>query len=236
MRYKAEMLHRDISLSNLMYEIRGGSIWLILNDFDLAARVDKDGVPLQTSSTKHRTGTLPFMAVDILQNLTTAIHYLRHDLESAFWVALWCLIKFPCSDDPEIEKAKRKALLPLEEGNLDQITRTKYMIITNLQEFQQLELTLEMQEYEQWIRGFRYVIREGYLLVQREEEDIASRASEAKAEARRTKGHLQPKIQARFQGDETLGKVVTCEKIADKLKAWQEQHLGEELIPYDFDW
>ena len=46
LRYKAHIIHHDISLGNLMYErLDDGKIWLILNDFDLAVMVDDSGLP-----------------------------------------------------------------------------------------------------------------------------------------------------------------------------------------------
>lgn len=90
------MLHCDISPNNLMCEVLtegdGTEVFkLILIDIDLGVLLDKYGYPTGERS-KYRTGTLPFMAIDLLQN-PECTPYLRHDFESAFYVALWFLVK-----------------------------------------------------------------------------------------------------------------------------------------------
>ena len=66
-------------------------IKLVIIDFDLASRVDV--VEAYTSSA-HRTGTVPFMAVELLRR-SDSPHYLRHDFESVFYVALWFITRLP---------------------------------------------------------------------------------------------------------------------------------------------
>ncbi len=77
-----EILHRDISLSNLMYRKKEGKLFGVLNDFDLAT---KTGDP--SPSSKQRTGTKPYMAYELLAT-EAVIHRYRHDLESLFYVIL----------------------------------------------------------------------------------------------------------------------------------------------------
>ncbi|KAF8573370.1 hypothetical protein K439DRAFT_981699 [Ramaria rubella] len=89
---KASILHRDISHSNVMAEkMQDGSFRGILIDFDLAIRIDTlhdDG-----HSSLHRTGTLPFMAVDLLTDKPVT-HRFQHDLESLFYVLVWISAHF----------------------------------------------------------------------------------------------------------------------------------------------
>ncbi|KAK6992607.1 hypothetical protein R3P38DRAFT_148162 [Favolaschia claudopus] len=59
---KARIIHRDISISNFMYHKVNGKLYGVLNDFDLALSLDHQ--PLSTSKT--RTGTKPYMAIDLL--------------------------------------------------------------------------------------------------------------------------------------------------------------------------
>ncbi|CAL1697093.1 unnamed protein product [Somion occarium] len=139
LRYKAKMIHRDVSLSNLMCEMRGPArdiFWLILNDIDLGSVVGDNGEPTGRTG-RHRTGTLPFMAVDLLQN-AEATHYLRHDFESVFYVALWCAAKLPkpvTSKDPfsaweghdiEIALANKKTLH--DDGGLREALESTYRL------------------------------------------------------------------------------------------------------------
>ncbi|KIM29584.1 hypothetical protein M408DRAFT_115928 [Serendipita vermifera MAFF 305830] len=83
----AGVFHRDISANNLMYKIgEGGKIRGVLIDFDLA-KLRGDA----TTSTEP-TGTLPFMALEMLETVTTKTfrpHLYRHDVESFLWVVIW---------------------------------------------------------------------------------------------------------------------------------------------------
>ncbi|THV01020.1 hypothetical protein K435DRAFT_963698 [Dendrothele bispora CBS 962.96] len=82
----ARILHRDISMHNIMFRKVGDRIFGVLNDLDLSSPLTNR--PSATS--KHRTGTRPFMAHQ-LQNPTKKVTLLyRHDLESLFFVML-CL-------------------------------------------------------------------------------------------------------------------------------------------------
>jgi serine/threonine protein kinase len=91
-----KILHRDISLNNLMLRKEDGHVYAVLNDLDLAVNAD-----VQRQSSKHRTGTKPFMAIDLIGGEST-VHMYRHDLESLFYVLAWITSRF--HDGVEIEK------------------------------------------------------------------------------------------------------------------------------------
>ncbi|KAL4256400.1 Protein kinase domain-containing protein [Pleurotus pulmonarius] len=101
-----KMLHRDISENNLLWTRKAKEVVGVLNDWDLSTRVNVVG-----SSTNHRTGTGPFMALDLLGK-EPPIHLYRHDLESLFYVLIWAAVhynigaKVPYSHtvDPALEK------------------------------------------------------------------------------------------------------------------------------------
>ncbi|KAL4255910.1 Protein kinase domain-containing protein [Pleurotus pulmonarius] len=86
---EAQILHRDISVKNLMFR-RGKDdrIQGVLNDFDLATPVAQlDNGP----TSKQRTGTWPYLAIELLDPSTwlqPPRHLYRYDLESFFWVLL----------------------------------------------------------------------------------------------------------------------------------------------------
>lgn len=84
----SKILHRDISLNNLMLRKEGGNVYAVLNNLDLAVNVDAQG-----QSSKHRTGTKPFMAIDLLGGDPT-VHLYRHDLESLFYVLVWIITRY----------------------------------------------------------------------------------------------------------------------------------------------
>ncbi|KAG1869234.1 hypothetical protein C8R48DRAFT_700775 [Suillus tomentosus] len=89
--------HRDISPSNLMvYRLRG-RFMSVLNDFDLSS------IKRSLSSIQHiprgfeRTGTVPFMALDLLTPEAIAgevEHMYRHDAESFIWVLTWVCLRY----------------------------------------------------------------------------------------------------------------------------------------------
>lgn len=76
--------HRDISIGNMMYyETSNGAVKGVLNDFDLCS------VHGRSSRIVERTGTMPFMALDLLTDNAWrgyVEHLYRHDAESILWV------------------------------------------------------------------------------------------------------------------------------------------------------
>jgi len=81
--------HGDISLNNLMYDTSATNGPAgILNDFDLATWVD------HSTTNDDRTGTIPFMAIDMLDGgLDDRIPRLyRHDLEAFIWVLAYVTV------------------------------------------------------------------------------------------------------------------------------------------------
>ena len=82
--------HGDISLNNLMYAIlaKTGKRIGIVNDLDLATWVGS------LTTNNDRTGTIPFMAIDLLNGgLEDRIPRLyRHDLESFSWVLAYITV------------------------------------------------------------------------------------------------------------------------------------------------
>ncbi|GAW08200.1 other 1 protein kinase [Lentinula edodes] len=78
---RPKIMHRDVSISNLMFHRIDGKLYGVLNDFDLATFHD-GSVP---SISKQRTGTTPFMARDLLEHPPPR-HFYRHDLESFLYV------------------------------------------------------------------------------------------------------------------------------------------------------
>ncbi|CAD6499280.1 BgTH12-03400 [Blumeria graminis f. sp. triticale] len=99
----AKILHRDISVNNILLKIcddpkdYGG----ILIDLDLAA-LFKDGKT--QGKLEAMTGTMQFMALEILKNSfavpgAVVSHSYRHDLESFFYVLLWICIRYGWPDN-----------------------------------------------------------------------------------------------------------------------------------------
>ncbi|KAJ6449718.1 hypothetical protein C8R47DRAFT_1230544 [Mycena vitilis] len=130
--FKAKILHRDISINNLMLAPPSGTFDSVdlppnspsselaacdtarvpspaippprhrrglLIDMDYAVVLNSDG-KRGPAAIGHRTGTLPFMAIDVLAaNGDLVEHEARHDLESLLYVLLWVCIHYagPCN-------------------------------------------------------------------------------------------------------------------------------------------
>jgi hypothetical protein len=82
-----KILHRDISGNNIIITeaaIEGDPKGMLI-DLDLAKELDS--LP---SGARHRTGTMQFMAIEVLEGKG---HTYRHDLESFFYVFIWMCIR-----------------------------------------------------------------------------------------------------------------------------------------------
>ena len=83
--------HRDISPSNLMFYLDSdGRVIGVLNDYDLSSlKIVPTG--------RERTGTVPFMAIELLSDKAVAgkvEHCYRHDAESFIWVLTWVSLRY----------------------------------------------------------------------------------------------------------------------------------------------
>ncbi|KAL7945812.1 hypothetical protein V8C42DRAFT_321627 [Trichoderma barbatum] len=89
LRREAGLLHRDISINNLMIneEEEDPSRRGFLIDLDLAIKEARTGA----SGAKRKTGTRAFMAIGALRGVQ---HSFMHDLESFFWVLYWICIHY----------------------------------------------------------------------------------------------------------------------------------------------
>ncbi|KAJ7718758.1 hypothetical protein DFH07DRAFT_933460 [Mycena maculata] len=87
---KAGIMHRDISRNNLMYRKISGKVYGVLNDFDLSVLLANE--PRSTS--KQRTGTEPYMALDLLVTGPPPPHIYRFDLESLFYVIAYVVCQY----------------------------------------------------------------------------------------------------------------------------------------------
>jgi Fungal protein kinase len=81
----AKILHRDISVGNIMLTMAEDDGFLI--DLDLAIKLDWKG----SSGVSGKAGTKVFMAIGALYGDE---HNFMHDLESFFWVLFWICVRW----------------------------------------------------------------------------------------------------------------------------------------------
>lgn len=168
------------------------------------------------------------MNLGIVGGVEPPPHYLRHDYESVFWVALWLMTRpepngSRAPTDSEVPKRrdlsrrKRLALLKKwESGTLDVLSSRKWAIITNQTMFVQHIPTPAMRHYEEWISEFWQVLRTAYNACSNTKQDGARR--------KLTNVFNPPKPRVLQQNIETLGDSITLEKIQEGLRIWEEQH------------
>ncbi|CAL1697096.1 unnamed protein product [Somion occarium] len=217
LRYEVNMLHHDISLSNLMYEMRGTVVWLILNDFDLATRLDEHGRPLGATGS-HRTGTLPFMSVDLLERPETP-HFLRHDLESTFFVALWCAIRLPSGQ--KSDPSRRDILLSWEQHGLDTILNSKTQLYASHNSFARfvpgkIPFSPGFSRYERWLGRFWSVLFEGYMALGIHQKRISDILTDLRGDDI-TKEEAEQEIKAIIFDAETFDGKITYARIKAAL-------------------
>ena len=102
---KAGILHRDISIGNILLTETEDDGFLI--DLDLAIKV-KDYEP---SGAPSRTGTKVFMSIGALLGHQ---HTFMHDLESFFWVFFWICVHY---EDPDEDGKMRERRTDYETWN-----------------------------------------------------------------------------------------------------------------------
>ncbi|KAH0562856.1 hypothetical protein GP486_002529 [Trichoglossum hirsutum] len=116
-----KILHRDISKNNIIIttdakkkeEDPSG----MLIDLDLAKELGSG-----PSGARHRTGTMEFMAIEVLECGT---HTYRHDLESLFYVFLWVIIRHGHMTNTSSTKPETSRLQNWYSGTYHTIARIK---------------------------------------------------------------------------------------------------------------
>ncbi|KAJ7875176.1 hypothetical protein B0H14DRAFT_2437500 [Mycena olivaceomarginata] len=139
---KTETIHRDISVSNLMFHEIDGTVYGVLNDFDLAL-MNKE----PPSTSKQRTGTKPYMAIDLLVDFPPR-HLYRHDLESFLYVLVFLTCQIEGSP-----LARWKDLTMEELSDKKTVAISKNRFPPTKEHFQQ---------FRPWIIGITRLFRVGF--------------------------------------------------------------------------
>ncbi|KAG7097787.1 hypothetical protein E1B28_005106 [Marasmius oreades] len=149
------IMHRDVSINNLMFRVKGDRKFGVLNDFDLACTLDED----RQSSSKQRTGTKPFIARDLLtlakESDTLQKHFVWYDLELMVYVFAWIICCY--EDGREIQNP------PFEgwcKGNLVDVRRQKSDWMHRSVEHQ--PITPQYESLRRILESLRTQLRHGY--------------------------------------------------------------------------
>ncbi|KAH0537305.1 hypothetical protein FGG08_005895 [Glutinoglossum americanum] len=99
--YQDGILYRDVSKNNIiiMDAEKEENPSEMLIDLDLAKELDSG-----PSGARHRTGTMEFMAIEILEGRA---HTYRHDLELFFYVFLWVIICYGQKGNKNLPETSR---------------------------------------------------------------------------------------------------------------------------------
>ncbi|RXW21558.1 hypothetical protein EST38_g4310 [Candolleomyces aberdarensis] len=94
---EGSLLRRNLSDNNLVLHLdKDRKAKGVADDCDMASSKDALGKIDSLLATHHRTGTSPFMAVDLLDD-NSHPHLYRHELESLFYVLLWGALHYEVS-------------------------------------------------------------------------------------------------------------------------------------------
>ncbi|KAF8826606.1 hypothetical protein HHX47_DHR5000366 [Lentinula edodes] len=151
------ILHRDLSSGNIMYRRIDGKVYGVLNDFDLSSRVrDMDNGP----SSNQRTGTRPFMSLDLLNPVWKGGHFYRHDLESLFYIILCLACRYQAPGMPAPEPRPYSRWF---SGTDREVLTDKNMFLTDpLVLSDVLPIQPYFVDFEPWLKHIYYLISEGY--------------------------------------------------------------------------
>ncbi|KAI1313249.1 serine/threonine-protein kinase Sgk2 [Xylaria venustula] len=176
---KAGLLHRDISINNLMInEEEENPSWAsFLIDLDLAIKAQREEV----SGAKGKTGTRAFMAIGAILGQQ---HSFMHDLESFFWVLFWICVHY---DGP----GKDIGPTEFESWNYEsdnKLVRSKKGVIDDEEDFLNIAADNFTPYYESlipWVNRLRRKVFPNGERWKKEELDLYIKMKETLREARK---------------------------------------------------
>lgn len=128
-----------------MYRKVADKIQGVINDFDLAVYL-KELSDHDTTLT-HRTGTLPFLALDLLKpynRVDAELHGLKYDIESCLWVFVYDALCTPEGLDttPGTYNAGQQFLLPWVSSDIDKHIAHKKDLVAQLDSWEFTDIDL----------------------------------------------------------------------------------------------
>ncbi|EJT69119.1 hypothetical protein GGTG_13387 [Gaeumannomyces tritici R3-111a-1] len=183
--HKAGLLHRDISINNLLINEDGNNpSWpSFLIDLDLAVRKRRKC----PSGAKGKTGTRAFMAIGALFGKQ---HSFMHDLELFFWVLFWICVHYDGPDKsrvvPEFDQWNYISMELLAKEKKGQVSYERDFIKSAEDNF-----TPHYQPLIPWVNRLRKAVFPNGGRWEKEEIGLYARMREIIGEARR-----DPKVSA----------------------------------------
>ncbi|KAK0218288.1 hypothetical protein EDD85DRAFT_867011 [Armillaria nabsnona] len=160
----ARIIHRDISMTNLMWRRRNDVICGVLNDFDLSSYRDR-----KSASALRRTGTGPYYACDLLKK-DPPVHIYRHDLESIFNVLVLLCCRYEIQETPAPEGKDQLVhvpIVPFESWynmSYSQLYKEKYNFFINPPKNSDtiLPVSVTFSDFESWLNVCYAMISRGF--------------------------------------------------------------------------
>ncbi|KAJ3928147.1 MAG: protein kinase [Lentinula lateritia] len=152
------ILHRDLSSGNIMFRRINGKIYGVLNDFDLSSRVkDMDNGP----TSNQRTGTRPFMSLDLLNPNWESGHLYRHDLESLFYIMLCLACRYEKPGVSAVEVEEPRPYSEWFSGTDKDVYKDKCAFLLDFPA-QSLSIQPYFAGFKRWLRNIYRQLRGGY--------------------------------------------------------------------------
>ena len=154
---RGRVLHRDLSINNLMCDKKPTGHIGVLLDWDLASLVDELNAVIP-SNAQHRTGTIPFMSISLLKG--NPPHKYCHDLESFFYILIWAAVHFDLrkkqclSPAPTFKKWNNSDLLEAAQPKVNCLAFPDELAPFILDDFNDL--------FHTWINPLRELFNEAY--------------------------------------------------------------------------
>ncbi|KAG5640423.1 hypothetical protein DXG03_008706 [Asterophora parasitica] len=135
----------------------------ILNDWDMASWVDdNDNIPLSTA--QHCTGTLPFMAMELMVPNPPA-HLYRHDLKSFFYILIWAALHYDFKNKTRASRV-HPAIEEWNNSKMKSVHDNKGLLLRNSKDIVTIiaQIPLQCQALGPWIHAIWDLFYEGSLI------------------------------------------------------------------------
>ena len=157
------IIHRDISISNLMCRRLGdGKIQGVLNDWDVASTSHTES---DSEHTNMRTGTMPFMSIDLHED-PPPVHIERFEYESLFYVLYWICLSY--SDGKLLREEKRHSAFKCwprwNSNDHEGVHSAKVGLLNDIMIFEDVNKFPAMYRplVQPWLECLRYTLRRGF--------------------------------------------------------------------------